>query len=50
MTTEDKAEQVLADLRHNPENYTEEELREIHRAFDASLLIVLRAIVEIGQP
>lgn len=47
MTTAEKTEQVRDELRSGPDGYSEEELRTMHRALDASLLIVLRAIAEI---
>ena len=49
MTTSEKTEQVLKELRSDPHGYTEEELRIMHRAMDEATLIVLRALAEITK-
>ncbi len=47
MTTVEKMNEVLGDLSSSAGGYTQEELRDLLRALDASLLIVLRGIAEI---
>ena len=45
MTTSEKANQVVHELR-TVDSYSEEELRSMYRAFNESLRLVMKAIVE----
>lgn len=47
MMTVEKMNEVLKELQTTDSGYTAEELREMLRALDASLLIVLRGIAEV---
>jgi hypothetical protein len=49
MLTTEKADEVVKELRSSEANYTEEELRNLLRAFDEGTIIVLRAIAVITE-